>query len=184
MADHLVGQVGPSPKVRIIDTAYITVPPQQPGGWQGMESSSILEPMVRLHRLTGKPQYLEFARYIVEVEGGSKRGSIFEAALAGTDVRDFGGDGVPAHRIAHAYTIISCFEGLLEYHRDTGNDRWQRAASASMPTPWPRKRPSSAPRVAWARATDWRPPSSSATPAFARRARCRPGRKVVPTPAG
>ena len=128
MADHLVSQVGPPPKVRIIDTAYITRPPQQPGGWQGMESSSILEPMVRLHRLTGKPQYLEFARYIVEVEGGAKRGSIFEAALAGKDVRDFGGDGIPAHRIAHAYTIISCFEGLLEYHRDTGNDRWKRSA--------------------------------------------------------
>ena len=25
-------------------------------------------------------------------------------------------------------TSISCFEGLLEYHRDTGNERWKRAA--------------------------------------------------------
>jgi DUF1680 family protein len=127
MADHLLGQVGPPPKVKVMDTAYITRAPRPEGGFQGIESSSILEPIMRLYRLTGKREYLEFARYLVEVEGGSKRGSIFEAAFAGRDVREFGGDGLPRHSVAHAYSIISCFEGLVEFYRTTGSEHWKQA---------------------------------------------------------
>jgi DUF1680 family protein len=126
-ADHLLTQLGPPPKVRVMDTAYITGPPRPEGGFQGIESSSILEPIVRLYRLTGKKEYLEFARYLVEVEGGSKRGSIFEAAFAGRDVREFGGDGLSRHNVAHAYSIISCFEGLVEFYRATGSEHWKQA---------------------------------------------------------
>jgi len=131
MADQLLTQVGPGTKIRVVDTAYITGPPysnQIPGGFQGIESSSILEPMLRLYRLTGQPSYLAFAKNIVEVEGGSKRGNIFEAAFAGKDAKDFGGDGNPDHAVAHAYSIISCFEGLAEYYRATGNEHWKQAA--------------------------------------------------------
>ena len=131
MADQLLTQVGPATKIRVVDTAYITGPPhpnQIPGGFQGIESSSILEPVLRLYRLTGKPSYFAFAKNIVEVEGGSKRGNIFEAAFAGKDAKDFGGDGDPNHAVAHAYSIISCFEGLVEYYRATGNEHWKQAA--------------------------------------------------------
>lgn len=132
MADQLLTQIGPATKIRVVDTAYITgLSPhskQIPGGFQGIESSSILEPMLRLYRLTGKPAYLAFAKNIVEVEGGSKRGNIFEAAYAGGDAKDFGGDGDPDHAVAHAYSIISCFEGLAEYYRATGNEHWKQAA--------------------------------------------------------
>ncbi len=126
-ADHLLTQIGPPPRVRVSDTHYITGPPRQSGGFQGMESTSVLEPIARLHQLTGKPAYLDFCRYLIEEEGGSKRGSIFEAALAGRDVRDFGGDGTPRGSVAHAYNIISCFEGLCEYQRANGGDRWRNA---------------------------------------------------------
>jgi DUF1680 family protein len=126
-ADQLLTQLGPPPKVRVMDTAYVTAPPRPTGGFQGIESSSILEPMVRLYQMTGKQEYLDFARYLVEVEGGSKRGSIFEAAFAGKDVRDFGGDGIPRHSVAHAYSVISCFEGLVEFYRATGNEHWKQA---------------------------------------------------------
>jgi uncharacterized protein len=58
-ADCTLAQIGPPPKVRITDQ-----------GWSPnhIESSTILEPMLRLYKLTGKERYLEFARYIVEVD--------------------------------------------------------------------------------------------------------------------
>jgi DUF1680 family protein len=59
VADHVLAPVGPAPKTRITDTGW---------AFAGIESSSILEPMVRLHRLTGHRRYLDFARYIVAEE--------------------------------------------------------------------------------------------------------------------
>lgn len=126
-AHHLLSQIGPPPRVRVCDTHYITGPPRQTGGFQGMESTSVLEPIAWLYQLTGKREYIDFCRYLIEVEGGSKRGSIFQAALENKDVREFGGDGTPRGTVAHAYNIISCFEGLSEYHRATGEDRWKSA---------------------------------------------------------
>jgi len=48
---------GPPPKVRIVEQ-----------GWSPnhLESSTILEPMMRLYNLTGQAKYLQFATYIVE----------------------------------------------------------------------------------------------------------------------
>lgn len=126
-ADHLLTQVGPPPKVRVYDTHYVTHPPRQEGGFQGMESTSVLEPFAWLHLLTGKKEYLDFCRYLIEEEGGSKRGNIFTAALAGGDVRDFGGDGTPRGTVAHAYNIISVFEGMSQYHRASGEAKWMQA---------------------------------------------------------
>lgn len=119
MTDYTLAQVGPPPKTRIVDTGW---------AFEGIESSSILEPMVRLHQVTGFERYLDFARYIVEVEGGCKRGSIFEAAFQGKDVKDFGSNGHPDQSIAKAYESQSCFEGLVEYYRATGNPHWRQAA--------------------------------------------------------
>lgn len=121
LADHLLGQVGPAPLTRITDTGW---------AFDGIESSSILEPMMILHRFTGHRRYLDFARYIVEEEGACKRGSIFEAAMAGVKPQDICGNGDPTQSIAKAYESMSCFEGLLEYHRATGNGRWREAALA------------------------------------------------------
>jgi len=76
MVDFTLSQVGPAPKVRIVDTSFNSTPAKPTGWFFGVESSSFLEPIMRLHRLTGKAEYLEFARYIVEVEGCSSKGSI------------------------------------------------------------------------------------------------------------
>ena len=121
MADHTLSQVGPAPKRRIVDTGW---------AFEGIESSSILEPILLLHRLTGHARYLDFARYIVEEEGACRRGSIFAAALAGVPPRAVNGTGVAAESIAKAYESLSCFEGLVEYHRITGEVRWREAALA------------------------------------------------------
>jgi DUF1680 family protein len=121
LADRTIAQVGPPPKVPIVDIAY---------AFDGIESSSILEPMVKLYDLTGYPRYLDFARYIVEQAGGCKRGNIFEAAARGTAPRDIGSNGNPQQSIAKAYETLSCFEGLAEFYRATGETHWKDAALA------------------------------------------------------
>lgn len=88
--------------------------------WQGVNSSSVLEPIVRLYSLTGEPKYLDFATYIVE-RGAAERQNLFEMALS---------DEKPPHEweVIKAYEIMSCFEGLIEYYRVTGIKKWKDAA--------------------------------------------------------
>jgi DUF1680 family protein len=119
LANRTIAQVGPPPKVPITDIAY---------AFDGIESSSILEPMVRLYDLTGNARYLDFARYIVEQAGGCKRGNIFEASFRDVAPRKIGDNGNPAQSIAKGYETLSCFDGLVDYYRATGNDHWKEAA--------------------------------------------------------
>jgi len=111
-ADATVAQIGLPPKTRIVDQ-----------GWSPnhLESSTILEPMLRLYRLTGRQSYLDFARYIVEVEGGAKGYRIIDDALANKDPEKIGGP------YPKAYEMMSLFEGVLEYYRVTGDPRWKNA---------------------------------------------------------
>jgi len=118
LADRTLEQVGPPPRVSILDTGWY---------YQGMESSSILEPMLKLYRLTGQPRYRDFARYIVE-NGGCKRENIFQAAFAGKDVKDFTDNGHRNQSLSKTYEMISNFEGLVEYHRVTGDPHWKEVA--------------------------------------------------------
>ncbi len=88
--------------------------------WEGVNSSSILEPMVRLYSLSGEQRYLDFATYIVE-RGGAENENIFEVAYQNEKLPH-------EYRITKAYETISCFEGLLEYYRVTGIEKWREAA--------------------------------------------------------
>jgi uncharacterized protein len=110
-ADATLAQVGPPPKTRIIDL-----------GWSSnhVESSSILEPILRLHKRTGYERYLSFARYIVE-EGGAKGHNLIDEVLRGLDPVEVGGI------YPKAYETLSFFEGLAEYYRVTGQSRWAEA---------------------------------------------------------
>ncbi len=116
-ADATIDQVGPPPKKRIVDLGWSS------GlvGGNNIESSTLLEPIMRLYRRTGEARYLEFARYIVETEGGAKDHDIFREVLAGRDPKDIGG------AYPKAYEMLSLFEGLMEYYRVTGNDTWRQA---------------------------------------------------------
>ena len=111
-ADGIVSQIGPAPKIRIVDQ-----------GWSPnhLESSTILEPIMRLYKLTGYPRYLDFARYIVEVEGGAKGFNIIEDAFNNQIPEKIGGV------YPKAYEMMSLFEGLVEYYRVTGNEHWKQA---------------------------------------------------------
>lgn len=87
--------------------------------WEGLNSSSVLEPVVRLYNMTGEKKYLDFAEYIVGL-GGIQSANIFR--LAYEDKLD------PwQYPVTKAYEMMSCFEGLLEYSRAAGDEKWSRA---------------------------------------------------------
>ena len=104
-ADAILAEVGQG-KRDITETAR---------HWYGLNSCSILEPMVKLYRLTGDARYLDFATYIVE-RGGSHRVNIFELAYE---------DKLLPYQygVSKAYEMTSCFEGLLEYYYVTGIEK-------------------------------------------------------------
>ena len=85
--------------------------------WYGLASSSILEPIVRLYNITQEKKYLDFAKHIVKC-GGSDPEDIFQLAYE---------DKLYPYQYptTKAYEMISCFEGLLEYYRATGEEKYK-----------------------------------------------------------
>ncbi|MBR4749326.1 MAG: glycoside hydrolase family 127 protein [Abditibacteriota bacterium] len=111
-ADYIIDKVGPGEgRIPIVFTS---------NWWGGMNSCSILEPMVKLYALTGEKRYLDYCRYIIDA-GGCAYGDIFAQALEDRTLPcDYGSD--------KAYEMISCFEGILEYYKLTGEERYLRMA--------------------------------------------------------
>ena len=109
-ADNIISLVGHAPKTEITDI-----------GWSAtnigyepchIESSTLLEPFMRLYNLTNDQRYLDFASYIVKM-GGTKYYNVFEMAY----------NNVAPYKMAghypKAYEMLSLFEGLVEYYRVT-----------------------------------------------------------------
>ena len=94
-------------KLSILDTSH---------WYGGLNSSSILEPVVEMYRLTGKPEYLTFAEYILN-QGGCKGGNLLELAEQG--------EKMPyEYPEVKAYEMMSYFEGALAYYEVTGKERY------------------------------------------------------------
>lgn len=89
------------------------------GTWRGLNSSSLLESIVRLYNITGEEKYLSFAEYIVNM-GGTSVGNIFKLAYE----NKFYPYQYP---VTKAYEMTSCFEGLLEFYR-VKKEEWQKTA--------------------------------------------------------
>ena len=87
--------------------------------WEGLNSCSLLEPIVRLHTLTGNPAYLEFAQYIVDC-GGITSANLIDLALE--NVRH-----PYQYPVTKAYEMMSYFEGILEFYRTTGIEKYKTA---------------------------------------------------------
>ena len=87
--------------------------------WRGLNSSSLLEPIVRLYTLTSDKKYFDFAEYIVNA-GGTDVVNIFDLAYD----NDFSPYQYP---VTKAYEMTSCFEGLLEFYRITGIEKYKTA---------------------------------------------------------
>ncbi len=87
--------------------------------WQGLNSCSILEPMIRLYRITGNKKYLEFGEYIIST-GFIDNGDLIETAYK---------NELAPHEypVVKAYEMMSCFEGLLHYYMITGNEKHKTA---------------------------------------------------------
>lgn len=87
--------------------------------WRGLNSSSLLEPIVRLYTITGDEKYFDFATYIVNC-GGMDVENVFELAYE-NKLYPY------QYPVTKAYEMISCFEGLLEYYRVTHIEKYKTA---------------------------------------------------------
>jgi DUF1680 family protein len=118
-ADCILSQIGDPPKTSILDL-----------GWSAtnigyepchIESSTLLEPFVRLYNRTGQQRFLDFAAYIVK-SGGTKHYNVFEQAY----------NNVEPHKMAghypKSYEMLALFEGLVAYYRVVGEPYWKQAA--------------------------------------------------------
>ena len=85
--------------------------------WRGLNASSILEPIVRLYNITGEKKYLDFATHIVNC-GGTEVENLFQLAYE-DELYPY------QYPMTKAYEMISCFEGLLEYYRATGEEKYK-----------------------------------------------------------
>ena len=94
------------------------------GTFEGMPSCSILKPMVILYTCTGDKKYLDFAINKIanswEREDG-KAPNLIKNALSGKRVAQW----YPDPKFwAKAYEMMSCFEGIIELYRVTGEKKY------------------------------------------------------------
>jgi len=108
--NYIIAHIGEG-KTHICDTSPV---------WQGVNSASILEPVVMLYKLTGEESYLDFASHIVN-SGAAKDFDIFEAAYENI-LKPY------EYSVKKAYEVMSCFEGLIEYYDVTKEEKWKIAA--------------------------------------------------------
>ena len=110
--DYIISKIGKKSDGKIEITAATR-------HWRGLNSSSLLEPIVRLYNLTGEQKYFDFAEYIVEC-GGTDIVNIFDLAYE---------DQLYPYQypVTKAYEMTSCFEGLLEFYKITGIEKYKTA---------------------------------------------------------
>ena len=110
--DAILERVGPEEEGKIPVTRTSVA-------WRGLNSSSILEPVMLWYGLTGEKKLLLFAEHIVSC-GGIDGDNIFELARRNeTDPYTY--------PVTKAYEMISCMEGLLEYAIATNNEGYRQA---------------------------------------------------------
>ncbi|MEO6915143.1 MAG: beta-L-arabinofuranosidase domain-containing protein [Chitinophagaceae bacterium] len=98
------------------------------GNYRGMAASSVLEPIVRLYRITQHREYLDFALEIVR-EWETPAGPNL-ISKAGVDVsKRFlkPKSWYSPEQGQKAYEMMSCYEGLLELYRVTGEEKYREA---------------------------------------------------------
>lgn len=104
--DYIIERIGENGKKAIVETS---------ADWGGVNSCTILEPVVQLYKLTENPAYLRFARYILST-GGCRYGNLIECAKKGMPPCEY-----PETK---AYETISFFEGVLAYYEATGEKEY------------------------------------------------------------
>ena len=89
--------------------------------WGCMNSCTILDPVIELYTLVKKPEYLEFAKYIIST-GGCSNGDLLATALE-NKLMPF------EYPQVKAYEMMSFFEGLLSYYELTGEEKYFTAVT-------------------------------------------------------
>lgn len=111
-ADYIVEHIGNGKgKKSIFDTAEV---------YGGLNSCSILEPFVKLYRLTGEKRYFDFATYIVN-GGCCKDFNLIEICIT-KSLYPY------QFKQVKAYEMMSCLEGVLEYYKITQEHKYLAAA--------------------------------------------------------
>jgi uncharacterized protein len=116
-ADLLVAETGPQTNINISESGW--------GGWKGLPPSSILEPMALLYQRTGEKRYLDFCEYVIKLWDSPNKLSptglrLVQEAISGTPMWKMSGS-------PKAYEMMSCYEGLCEMYRATGNALYLKA---------------------------------------------------------
>lgn len=124
LIDHLMTEVGPG------HTDIVTV-----GNYHGMAASSVLEPVIYLYNATGNKKYLDFANYIVSQWETPEGPQLVSKALKGIDVASrfpHPSDWFSPENGQKAYEMMSCYVGLLELYKITGNPTYLDAVEKTV----------------------------------------------------
>jgi uncharacterized protein len=118
LADHLM-----------LELKQKNVPIVKLGNHRGMAATSVLEPICLLYSRTGETKYLDFAKEIVhqwETEDGPQlisKSTVDVALRFPKPTKNWYG----WEQGQKAYEMMSCYEGLLELYRLTGEDKYKQA---------------------------------------------------------
>ena len=98
------------------------------GMFSGIASCSILKPLLILYRLTADKKYLEFATsFVSKWEEPENMPGLVANSISGRRVSEW----FPECEIwAKAYETMSCFDGIVELYRITGNEKYLNASKA------------------------------------------------------
>ena len=113
LLDYTISQIGP-------DGKSIT----QCGYYMGMPPCSILEPTMLMYQATHNERYLQFAKYIVsemESEGGPRLIAKADVPVAKRFPLSNPNDWWSRLNGQKAYEMMSCYIGMLELFRETGD---------------------------------------------------------------
>ncbi|MGC9354027.1 MAG: beta-L-arabinofuranosidase domain-containing protein, partial [Mariniphaga sp.] len=110
--DNIISIAGPG-KQKLTETGLSLL--------EALSSSSILEPVVLIYQRTGEKRYLDFAKHLVSLwsqpnaytEDGMR---LIEDALSGVDPINISSP--------KGYEQMSCFEGICELYRVTGEKKY------------------------------------------------------------
>ena len=123
LLDYTMTQVGPGRKSI-----------HECGLYRGMPPMSILEPVMFLYKETGKSEYLDFAKYIVEVDGSAEGPQLVkkcDVPVAERFPLSSGKDWWSFKNGQKGYEMMSVYVGMLELYKVTGDERLLEAAKTA-----------------------------------------------------
>ncbi|MGN1257070.1 MAG: beta-L-arabinofuranosidase domain-containing protein, partial [Bacteroidaceae bacterium] len=123
LLDYTMTQVGPGKKSILECGAYVGMPP-----------SSILEPTMFMYQTTKQQRYLDFAKYIAEElnkPGGPQLITNADVPVASRRPLKPGDAWYGNKNGQKAYEMMSCYVGLLELFRQTGDPDLLKSAQTT-----------------------------------------------------